>query len=453
MSSTRALSFFVQVGIFGTCLVGPVNLSYAASASSQPASNASIAKPIEQVAKPAIQLPVESKGIPSKATPSSASSASVPRGEQAASKAVLTEQLPSLSTKGSVVDNDQGKAGGVSALQTKSVGIIGAKPHSPVPTMVDPDGSVDELERRVRGVLEGKMGTDGEILLKLSVPDAKANQGSVVGAIPRAEIKGSEGRKVLRSGVYSDNLEQGARAGSGLRVSGRKWSWEGLTGQSDWGRIDPEFVACSNGRNQAPIKIRKSGVLESSVRPPELHFTSSSVSIGKSNGIFTIDTLGTSRVDFRGETWSLDKIQVYRKTLTVLEDVEADGAFLFIFKGKKSVLYIDVPYRASPNAAINPGLQRVLQRVPLSSDDSPRFSDVDWNPSALIGKLSDEMYFYAGSQPHPPCTEGGFWIALARPIELNHHQITDLWQFVPKGSRSEQPTYDRPILRLSQGRH
>lgn len=453
MSSTRALCFFVQVGIFGTSLVGPVNVGYAASASSQPASNTSIAKPIEQVAKPAIQLPVESKGMPSKATPSSPQPASVPRGEQGASKAVLTEQSPSLSTKGSVVDNDQGKAGGVSALQTKSVGMIGAKPPSPVPTMVDPDGSVDELERRVRGVLEGKMGTDGEILLKLSVPDVKANQGSVAGVIPKAEIKGGEGKKVSGAGVNSDTTEQDARANPRLRVSVGKWSWEGLTGQSDWGRIDPEFVACSNGRNQAPIKVRKSGALESSVRAPELHFTFSSISIGKKNGIFTIDTLGTSRVDFRGESWPLDKIQVYRKTLTVLEDVEADGAFLFIFKGKKSVLYIDVPYRASPNAPINPGLQRVLQRVPLSSDDSPRFSDVDWNPSALLGKLSEEMYFYAGSMPHPPCTEGGFWIALARPIELNHHQITDLWQFVPKGSRSEQPTHDRPILRLSQGRH
>lgn len=116
-------------------------------------------------------------------------------------------------------------------------------------------------------------------------------------------------------------------------------------------------------------------------------------------------------------------------------------------------MYIDVPYKASPNAPINLGLQRFLQRVPLNPDDGPRFSDVEWNPLDLLGTISSEMYFYAGSQPHPPCKEGGFWIAFARPVELSKQQFADLKQFVPRGGRPGQPINDRAILRLSSARH
>jgi len=453
MSKTRALPCFVQVSIFGSALVLGANFSFAASANSQPPPNSSIVKPGEQMAKPVIQLPVETKGTPSKSSAGSAGLVSSQAGTQSSSKPGVSEQVPLLISKGSMVNHDQDRAGGVGGIQTNAAGMIGLKPPSPVPTTVDPDGSVDELERRVRRVLEGKIGTDGEVLLKLSAPDGSASQGFAGAVTPKAEANVSGGRKVSGSGVPPDFSVQGTRASAGHRVHGGKWSWEGRTGPSDWGRMDPEFVACSNGRFQAPIKIPKAGALDNSVHKPEFHFKSSSISIGYINGILTIDTLGTSSVHFRGESWSLDRIQIYARPLTVFEAVEAEGAFLFIFKGKGAALYIDVPYKASPNAPINLGLQRFLQRVPLNSDDGPRFSDVEWNPLDLLGTISSEMYFYAGSQPHPPCKEGGFWIAFARPVELSKQQFADLKQFVPRGGRPGQPINDRAILRLSSARH
>ena len=120
MSKTRALPCFVQVSIFGSALVLGANFSFAASANSQPPPNSSIVKPGEQMAKPVIQLPVETKGTPSKSSAGSAGLVSSQAGTQSSSKPGVSEQVPLLISKGSMVNHDQDRAGGVGGIQTNA---------------------------------------------------------------------------------------------------------------------------------------------------------------------------------------------------------------------------------------------------------------------------------------------------------------------------------------------
>src|SRR5262245_38323281 len=34
------------------------------------------------------------------------------------------------------------------------------------------------------------------------------------------------------------------------------WSYGGVEGPDEWGKIDPSFAACSNGKTQSPIDIK-----------------------------------------------------------------------------------------------------------------------------------------------------------------------------------------------------
>ena len=46
---------------------------------------------------------------------------------------------------------------------------------------------------------------------------------------------------------------------------GTHWGYSGAEGPEHWGKLDPEFSACSEGKNQSPINL--AGFIESDLKP------------------------------------------------------------------------------------------------------------------------------------------------------------------------------------------
>ena len=60
--------------------------------------------------------------------------------------------------------------------------------------------------------------------------------------------------------------------------AGANWSYEGKEGPLNWGRLDPAYRACSQGKEQSPIDIRGAH-LNKSLQPIEFHYVSGAMTL------------------------------------------------------------------------------------------------------------------------------------------------------------------------------
>ena len=81
------------------------------------------------------------------------------------------------------------------------------------------------------------------------------------------------------------------------------WDYEGKRGALAWGRLDPAFRACSQGREQSPIDIRGAH-LNKALQPIEFHYIAGAVTL-KNNG--HTQNLSGPEVSIRGFSSSGDE--------------------------------------------------------------------------------------------------------------------------------------------------
>lgn len=453
----------------------------AASASSGTEVASPASRPINQLPKPLVPLPVEVK----------ASSKSVQGGAQSPSGAVGPQPTPGTEKSGSnaqvlaparLSQNDPAGPP-VKTIYSTSLSAESRRPAQTSETILDAGDSADALEQRVRSALEGKLGTNGSIVLKLgpdvseSRTESGENGGTQLGATRagRSRVAQDVGGRPEGASIGNRSIESvidpkgGTRSASpvsssrgsqsargpnvGAGSTGGNWAWDGALGPVHWGRIDPDFVLCANGRFQSPIAFSQGDAVPSMIKTPEFDFKPSVIAISMIRGVLTLDSLGASKLYFRGEYWILDRIQIYTHALTLIQGVDSDGSFLAIFKKGPMSLAVEAPIRVSPSAPLNYGLQRVLQRAPLDASDIRQAFDFEWNPSDLLGSLDESMYLFRGSQPHPPCHENVYWVVVSKPLEIDTNQFVDLLRFAPKVKRPTQPSNGRQVMVLSNLRH
>src|SRR5271155_2127640 len=62
------------------------------------------------------------------------------------------------------------------------------------------------------------------------------------------------------------------------QASGAPWTYEGKQGPLNWGRLDPAYKACSDGKEQSPIDIRGAH-LDKKLAPIEFHYLAGSMTL------------------------------------------------------------------------------------------------------------------------------------------------------------------------------
>src|SRR5581483_12147678 len=70
----------------------------------------------------------------------------------------------------------------------------------------------------------------------------------------------------------------GATAMAGAQQEGPHWDYVGKYGPVNWGKLDPAWRACSEGKEQSPIDIRGAH-LNKKLQPIEFHYLAGAASI------------------------------------------------------------------------------------------------------------------------------------------------------------------------------
>ena len=460
-------------------------------------------KLIEPTAKPAIAKPSDAlvskskdnKQADNKQVEAKPVDAKAPELKPALSKAADTKSVDAKAAGARPVDakadaaqtpsgrpiNDLKVMPGAPPVQ-KSVAV----PKSGVASTIEGQSvAVDPLEEKVRGLLQDKLGKDGEVVLRVSpdTPTGKSEttpgKGRVVATKATEKPKhGDEGAGTsARQGTETADRQTRDRPGTALMgdvkndLSNSKeashaakhpvmrgsvssdqqhpWDWSGPLGPQAWGRLDPSYATCSIGRMQSPPTIGEQHVI-GAVAPalPALTWQVQGFNWSRQGPLWTAHLEGNSRSMFRGEMFSLDSIQFRFPGEPFVGEKAPAGAVHFIHRQGNRLLIIAVPIEIDAKAQRNAAISTLLRRFPFDSTEKLSWMDMQMDPQLLLPMPMQSAVLFTGSLSYPPCTESVLWLLAHQSLTLPKAQWTELSRLLGEGARPLQALNGRPVLGL-----
>jgi carbonic anhydrase len=218
------------------------------------------------------------------------------------------------------------------------------------------------------------------------------------------------------------------------------WSYEGANGPAHWGELRPEYSACSAGREQSPVDIRKA---EAAKLPP-LQFDY------KSAQLKLINTGHTVQVNFPAGNWltvgdsryELKQIHFHRPSEERIDGQPSEMVIHLVHanaKGETAVVAI-LLRSGSANALI----QKIWAVIPKTVGQEQQIARTQIDPSGFFPP-NRAYYTYRGSLTTPPCTENVTWLVLETQQPVSEAQVRTFGRLFPANARPVQPLDGRVI--------
>jgi carbonic anhydrase len=220
------------------------------------------------------------------------------------------------------------------------------------------------------------------------------------------------------------------------------WDYYGKTGPLGWGRLDPAYKACSQGKEQSPIDIRGAH-LNKALQPIEFHYMAGPVTLENTGNTVHIEVNPGSYIIANGVRYDLEQFHFHHPSEEVVNGKLTDMDVHLVHKsagGKLAVLAVRFSEnRGEPNAT----LATLWQHLPTTAGATDKVTDMV-NPGGLLP--GDRGYWtYEGSLTTPPCTEGVRWYIFEQPITISREQIRAFADLFKINSRPVQDAHGRRI--------
>lgn len=226
------------------------------------------------------------------------------------------------------------------------------------------------------------------------------------------------------------------------------WGYEGETGPSAWGGLDPAWSLCATGRNQSPVDITHA--VEAELAPLELYpeFTvrmlinngETEQAVSDQENILNLDGAAFPLVQMHFHAPSENRIEGRQFPLEA-HLVHANAA------GELAVVAVLFEAGAANQGLIDLGNQADGRSVWPERPGMQSKIDVTF-PTADLLPANRDYYRFNGSLTTPPCTEGVRWLLLKTPATASTAQINAVAAAIGvSNNRPVQPLNARVILR------
>ncbi|HWG20831.1 MAG TPA: carbonic anhydrase family protein [Terracidiphilus sp.] len=233
-----------------------------------------------------------------------------------------------------------------------------------------------------------------------------------------------------------------ALTGVAAAQHGAPWSYQGKTGPINWGKLDPEYRACSQGHQQSPIDIRGAH-LNKTLQPIEFHYMAGPVTLENNGHTILVTVKPGSYIVANGVRYDLVQFHFHHPAEEAVHGRLDDMDIHLVHQsadGKLAV--IAVRLREDPGQP-NATMATLWQSMPTKSGQSEHV-DGPVNPGGLLP--ADRGYWtYMGSLTTPPCTEGVRWFVLEQDLAISREQLRQFAQIYRINSRPIQETHGRRI--------
>jgi carbonic anhydrase len=220
------------------------------------------------------------------------------------------------------------------------------------------------------------------------------------------------------------------------------WSYEGRTGPLRWGKLDPAYAACSNGREQSPLDIR-GAKLNKALQPIEFHYISGAVTLENNGHTIVAHVNPGSYIVAGGIRYNLIEYAFRHPSEETVKGKLADMSVQLVHKsadGKLAILAVRlIEDQNRPNAV----LAHLWQHLPTSAGKTEKITDMV-NPGGLL-PAERGYWTYMGSLTTPPCTEGVRWFVLEQEITLSRDQLRAFEGLFKVNTRPMQDPHGRHI--------
>jgi len=231
-----------------------------------------------------------------------------------------------------------------------------------------------------------------------------------------------------------------AGATASAQQTGAPWAYDGKTGPFNWGKLDPAYKACSEGKEQSPIDIR--GARPNKTLPKvDFHYLAGTMTLLNTGHTVQVTPPVGSYILLAGTRYDLVQFHFHHPGEEAVKGKLPDMSLHLVHKsadGKIVVVAVRLN-EGNPNAV----LAALWEHLPKTANATGKLTE-EMNPAGLLP--ADRSYWtYEGSLTAPPCTEGVRWIVFEQQVEISRDQLRTFAALYRVNSRMLQPTRGRKI--------
>jgi carbonic anhydrase len=222
---------------------------------------------------------------------------------------------------------------------------------------------------------------------------------------------------------------------------GPHWVYVGKYGPVNWGKMDPAFRACSEGKEQSPIDIRGAH-LNKALTPIEFHYLAGAATIENNGHTVMVTPHPGSYIIAGGVRYDLLQFHFHHPAEEAVKGKIDDMDVHLVHKsadGKLAV--IGVRFREDPSNP-NAVLSTLWSQMPTQVDQKNDVAMI--NPGGLL-PAQRGYWTYMGSLTTPPCTEGVRWFVFEQDLPISREQLEYFSKVYKLNSRPIQDTNGRRI--------
>lgn len=219
------------------------------------------------------------------------------------------------------------------------------------------------------------------------------------------------------------------------------WGYEGEVGPAYWGRLDPCFALCADGRRQSPIDLTNTA--PQGVVGAVFHYQPSQVDLLYDGYTIQMNYSPGSYIELDRQRYDLINLHFHTPGEHILQGQRFPMEMHLVHKsGAGNLAVVGVLVQAGAN---HPAFQPILNHLPAQPGQAQAPARLEIETGKLL-PAERTGYHYSGSLTTPPCSEGVSWLVMTRPVELLARQLAMFTAIHTRNNRPVQPLNDRPLF-------
>jgi len=237
-------------------------------------------------------------------------------------------------------------------------------------------------------------------------------------------------------------LALGAAATLAAAQSTAHWDYVGKNGPLRWGKLDPAYEACSQGREQSPIDIRGAR-LNKGLEPIEFHYIAGPITEENNGHTVVMHVDPGSYIVYGGVRYDLVQFHFHHPAEEPVKGKLSDMVVHLLHKSADGKIVVVAVRLAEDIAKPNAVLAALWPQLPAKVGGVEKVTEFV-NPAGLLP--ADRGYWtYMGSLTTPPCTEGVRWFVFEEELSLSRDQLRTFAALYRMNSRMVQELHGRKI--------